>query len=168
MNQKKAAAVESKSTAGRSVHSQNFNGVVDMTFSEETNPPNNKGYEWDHDDERLQDLLYTLDEIESEWRNQGTITNRKNFPIKQFDPEIDGSIIAFNKDSSVCPERSTFLTTENAGFISCEGGCVLIKWVYNGMETVYEKFDNLDNFWQFKEELHFALEWARSDVEEEF
>ncbi len=143
MDLKKATAAESKAIEQRSVHSHGIDGIIELTFRDENAQSKEKGYAWEYDDDRLEDLLDALDAIEDEWRNQKNLTNKEDIPIY------------------------TSVSSEGDGFISCEEGCVIVKWVDGGKETVYEKFDNLDNFSQFTDDLHFALIWARDDVEDD-
>lgn len=153
MSLKKATAAESKAIEQRRVCSNSFGGIVELLFYDRKDLSKGKLFEWVYQEKRLQDLLDKLDEIEGEWRSQKDLTDKEDIPIKVCD---------YEKNEFEIIQR---IPDEGDGFISCEDGCVVLKLVNNGKETVYERFDNPDDFSKFTGELHAFLIRARSCVE---
>jgi len=148
MSLKKATAAESKTIKQRWVWSNGFLGCVQLGFHDRKDPFKGTGYSWGYQEERLQDLLDTLDEIEDEWRNQKDLTDKEDIPIE-------------NPTIRCAPSTSG----KNKGFISCEDGCVILKWVNDGKARIYERFDNPKNFSKFRKKLHASLKCARYEAE---
>ena len=168
MDLKKATASESKAEEERWVDcsASVYDKDVKLVFHDRKDPSEETSYIWMYHDERLQDLLDKLDEIEGEWRSQKDLTDKEDIPIKVYDSEKDLHFICLED----CILRASPPPTSgnNNGFISCEDGCVILKWVNDGKEKVYERFDNPKDFSKFRKNLHASLKQARSNAERAF
>jgi len=167
MDLKKATATKSKAEEERWVDCSDsvYGKVVILVFHDRKDPSEKTSYSWMYHDERLQDLLDKLDEIEGEWRNQKNLTDKEDIPIQVYDSEKDDHLMYLEDRIKRVPPPTS---GNNNGFISCEDGCVILKWVNDGKERVYERFDNPKDFSKFRKKCHASLKQARSDAERAF